>query len=54
MADNILQQFPTDGFPHLTELVMMHVLQPGYDYTNEFTFGLDLILDGLRRAQDAV
>jgi len=25
------------------------VLQPGYDYANEFVFGLDLILDGLER-----
>jgi hypothetical protein len=27
-----------------------HVLRPGYDYANEFEFGLDLILDGLERA----
>jgi hypothetical protein len=27
-----------------------HVLQPGYDYADEFEFGLDLILDGLERA----
>jgi hypothetical protein len=28
-------------------------LKPGYDYANEFTFGLDLILDGLERVRDA-
>jgi hypothetical protein len=27
-----------------------HVLRPGYDYGEEFEFGLDLILDGLDRA----
>lgn len=53
MADNILQQFPTDGFPHLAELARMHVLQPGYDLADEFTFGLDLILDGLERIQNS-
>lgn len=53
VADNILQQFPTDGYPHLTELAMQHVLQPGYDYVHEFTFGLDLILDGLEKVQES-
>lgn len=52
VADNILQQFPTDRFPHLAELAIQHVLQPDYDYANEFTFGLDLILDGLERIQN--
>jgi len=27
-------------------------MQPGYDYGNEFTYGLDLILDGLQRAHN--
>jgi hypothetical protein len=38
--------------PHLTEMTVEHVLQPGYDYGNEYLFGLDLILDGLDRARD--
>jgi hypothetical protein len=25
------------------------LLQPGYDYADEFEFGLDLVLDGLER-----
>jgi hypothetical protein len=51
VADSILRQFPADAYPHLTELTVQHVLQPGYDYANEFEFGLDLILDGLERAR---
>ena len=47
VADNIRRQFPADAYPHLTELAVKHVLQPGYDYADEFEFGLDLILDGL-------
>ena len=39
-------------YPHLTELAVEHVLRPGYDYGNEYEFGLDLILDGLERARD--
>jgi AcrR family transcriptional regulator len=52
VAEMIFKQFPADGYPHLTELTVEHVLQPGYDYGNEFEFGLDLILDGLERARN--
>jgi len=53
LAQTIMQRFPADEYPHLTELTVEHVLQPGYDYGNEFEFGLDLILDGLERACNA-
>ncbi|HEX2808825.1 MAG TPA: TetR/AcrR family transcriptional regulator [Kineosporiaceae bacterium] len=51
MAASFLDQFPADQFPHLAELTTQHVLQPGYDYGDEFDFGFDLILDGLERAR---
>jgi hypothetical protein len=50
VADAILNQFPADEYPHLVELTTEHILQPGYDYGDEFKFGLNLILDGLERA----
>jgi hypothetical protein len=50
LAREILATVPVDAYPHLTELAVEHVMQPGYDYGNEFTFGLELILDGLERA----
>jgi Tetracyclin repressor-like, C-terminal domain len=43
---------PPTRTPHLTELTVQHVLQPGYDYADEFEFGLDLILEGLERVRD--
>jgi AcrR family transcriptional regulator len=49
LAQTIMAAFPADAYPHLAELTIEHVLQPGYDYANEFEFGLDLILDGLER-----
>jgi AcrR family transcriptional regulator len=49
MARAFLAHFPAAEFPHLAELTVQHVMQPGYDYGNEFLFGLDLILDGLER-----
>ena len=51
VAQMILQQLPADQYPHLTELTIEHVLQPGYHYGDEFEYGLDLILDGLDRAR---
>jgi AcrR family transcriptional regulator len=49
MAVTFLDHFPAGEFPHLAELTLEHVLQPGYDFGDEFAFGLDLILDGLER-----
>jgi AcrR family transcriptional regulator len=47
------QQRMAEDFPHLTEMAMTLVLQPGYAYANEFAFGLELILDGLESAHAA-
>jgi hypothetical protein len=41
----------TEEFPNLAEFAAGHVLRPGYDYAREFDYGLDLVLDGLRRAK---
>jgi AcrR family transcriptional regulator len=46
-TEAILVRFPSDEYPHLADLATEHVLQPGYDYGDEFEYGLDFILDGL-------
>ena len=51
LAKAFLLQFPTRDYPRLAELIIEHVLQPGYDYGDEYKFGLDLILDGLEQQQ---
>ena len=51
LAQSILAGMPADEYPHLTELTVKHVLKPGYDYGDEYGYGLDLILDGLERAR---
>jgi AcrR family transcriptional regulator len=53
VAQSIMAEFPADQYPHLAEIATEHVLRPGYDYGNEYAFGLDLILDGLDRARRA-
>ena len=45
-----LQQFSADAYPHLLEFVTEHILKPGYDFGNEFEFGLSMILDALARS----
>jgi AcrR family transcriptional regulator len=53
MAQILLAQLATAEYPYLAELTAKHVLLPGYLYGDEFTFGLDMVLDGLERARDA-
>jgi AcrR family transcriptional regulator len=50
VASSIMAELAAGAYPHLTEIAVDHVLQPGYDYGDEFRFGLELILDGLERA----
>ncbi len=53
VAQGMLEPFPLDEYPHLLEMLTQHVMKPGYDFGNEFEYGLDLILDGLERVRDA-
>jgi AcrR family transcriptional regulator len=50
VTGDILASFPAEQFPHLAEMAVEHILQPGYDYADEFGWGLELILDALERA----
>jgi AcrR family transcriptional regulator len=52
VARNILLPLRPGDYPYLTEMITGHALLPGYDYRDEFIFGLDLILDGLERVRD--
>jgi AcrR family transcriptional regulator len=51
VAQMIFSRLPADEYPYLAELTTQHVLRPGYDYGDEYAFGLDLILDGLEHAR---
>jgi AcrR family transcriptional regulator len=48
VGEGILRQLGGE-YPHLAEMITDHAMKPGYDYAEEFEFGLDLILDGLER-----
>ena len=49
LARVVLARLATQDYPHVAEMTVEHVLQPGYDHDAEFEFGIDLILDGLER-----
>jgi AcrR family transcriptional regulator len=51
VGESILRQMAGD-YPHLAEMITKHAMKPGYDYSKEFEFGLDLILEGLERLRD--
>jgi AcrR family transcriptional regulator len=39
-----------ERYPHMAELTSEFILKKGYSYSDEFEFGLDLVLTGLTRA----
>jgi hypothetical protein len=49
VTEPIMQRFRTDQYPHLVEMATEYILQPGYDFGDEFEFGLVIILDALTR-----
>lgn len=53
VAESILSGVPAGEYPDLAEMITEHVMTPGYNYAEEFDFGLDLILDGLERLKRA-
>ena len=52
VAEAMLEPFPVNEYPNLVEFLSEHVMKPGYDYGDEFEYGLEVILDGLERARN--
>ena len=50
LSQTMLQPFPLNAYPNLADFITDHAMQPGYDFADEFEYGLDLILDGIERA----
>lgn len=50
VAGPIKARFATGEYPHMVEIATQVVMQPDYDYGNEFAYGLELILDALKPA----
>lgn len=50
VAGPIMELMSSGEYPHLVDMAATYYTQPGYDFGDEFRFGLDLILDGLERS----
>jgi len=50
VAEPMMLQFPAGEYPHRVEIATEHILKPGYDFGDEFDFGLGVILDGLTKS----
>lgn len=47
VAEPIMQGISAGDYPHLVEMATDYYLRPGYDFGDEFDWGLTLILDAL-------
>ena len=51
VAGPVMELMSSGEYPHMVEMATSYYLQPGYDFGDEFQYGLDLVLDGLSRLQ---
>jgi hypothetical protein len=49
VAETVLRASAAE-YPHFVEMVTEYIVQPGYDFGNEFEVGLSVILDALTRS----
>jgi AcrR family transcriptional regulator len=49
VAGSIMEGFRPGEYPYLAEMALDRAMKPGYNYSDEFEYGLDLILDGIMR-----
>ncbi|MPZ61913.1 MAG: TetR family transcriptional regulator [Propionibacteriales bacterium] len=47
VAEPVMERFSTGEHPHLVEMATDYYLRPGYDFGDEFAWGLNLILEAL-------
>ncbi len=54
VSEELLAQMTEQEFTHLTRMIVEVALQPGYDFSAEFAWGLDLVLDALEREREQI
>jgi AcrR family transcriptional regulator len=53
LAETMLEPFPANEYPNLMAFISEHAMKPGYDFGDEFEYGLDLILGALEVARNS-
>jgi len=48
-TQRMMEPYASTEYPHLSRFVNEHIMRPGYEFAEEFEYGLDLILDALER-----
>ena len=54
MGERFLRGLPVSEYPHMVEHVRYHLDDPNLGLEGDFSFGLDLILEGLERRRDTL
>jgi AcrR family transcriptional regulator len=49
VAGSIMEGFRPGEYPYLAEMALDRAMKSGYNYGDEFEYGLDLIIDGIMR-----
>jgi AcrR family transcriptional regulator len=49
IAEPIMELMASGEYPHMVDMATSYYLRPGYDFGDEFEFGLGLLLDSLER-----
>jgi hypothetical protein len=44
-----LEPFSANEYPNMVAILTEHVRKPGYDYGDQFEYGIDVVLDGVER-----
>jgi hypothetical protein len=47
VVEDIASAMDADAYPHLVGFTVEHVFQPGYEFSDTFEVGLDVILDAV-------
>ena len=50
VAEPIMELMAAGEYPHMVDMATSYYLKPGYDFGDEFAFGLELVLDSLARS----
>jgi Tetracyclin repressor-like, C-terminal domain len=50
-AENMRRRFSAAEYPHIAETITERVTRSGYDFADEFEFGLDMMLGALEQVR---
>jgi AcrR family transcriptional regulator len=52
VAEPLMAKFTEGEYPHLVQMATNYYLRPGYNFGDEFSWGLEVICDGIERRHE--